>query len=122
MCQTCEVVRTPVRVKRKAITVAKESGWSLGNWFAFPKPDEEPPNLGRLKKSQRVLWCPWCDEWTVFDKARADNSDTWKCTGICGWANTGEFYVKTYNKIWFEDVPLAELRKMSIPAPSKGRR
>ena len=116
------VVRTPVRVKRKAITVASKNGINKGGWFAFPRPDEEPPSFGRLKQSQRILWCPYCDEWTIFEKGKSIYSDSHVCTGVCGWANTNDFHVKTVNKIWFEDVPLSELRKMSIPQPSKGRR
>lgn len=122
MCKTCDVVRTPIKIKRKPITVARDNGWNKGGWFAFPKPDENPPNLGRLKASQRVLWCPWCDEWTIYDKKVSDVSDTWKCTGICGFANTSEYYVKTVNNLWFEDVPLGQLKNISIPAPAKGRR
>jgi hypothetical protein len=115
-------VRTPIKVKRKAITVASDHGHNKGGWFAFPKPDEEPPSFGRLKASQRVLWCPYCNDWTVFDKNHSKYSDQHSCTGVCGWANTGDFYVKTVNKIWFEDVPLSELKKIDIPRPSKGRR
>ncbi len=114
--------RTPIKVKRKPITIISDMGQSRGGWFAFPKPDEEAPSLGRLKKSQRVLWCPWCDEWRIFDKNISPTSDAWHCTGSCRWGNTVEFYTKTYNNLWFEDIPLNDLKKMSIPAPSKGRR
>jgi hypothetical protein len=116
MCQ-----RVPVKVKRKPVTAASKNGRFLGGWYAFPKPNEAEPYLGKLRRSQRVLWCPYCDGWTVFDKNNPEY-DGWKCTGVCGWANTNEYYVKYYNKLWYEDVPLGALKNLSIPAPAKGRR
>jgi hypothetical protein len=114
-------IRTPVKVKRKPITVLSKNGWNRGGWFPFPKPDEEPPVLKkRMASSERVLWCPYCDEWSIFK--RPSSGGKHYCQGVCGWSNTEDFYVKTYNKIWFEDVPLSELKKIDIPRPSKGRR
>ena len=114
--------RISAKVVRKPITVLSENGCHYGNWYPFNKPEgSEPPFLGRLTASQRVLWCPWCDSWNIFDKKLATNSDSYRCTGPCGWANTDEYYVKTYNGLWFENIPLDELRKMHIPGPSKGR-
>ncbi|MMZ68018.1 hypothetical protein D3C80_1433460 [compost metagenome] len=84
--------------------------WSL--------PDEEPPNW-KLEKNERVLWCPWCGEWAVYKKVYGD--DVFRCQGYCGWANTGEYYVRHINKIWYEDIPLGDLRKLEIPRP-RGKR
>jgi len=113
--------RKPIKVVRKPITVATENNYSLGNWFPFPKPDEEPPYMGKLKKSQRVLWCPWCGEWQIFDRSMNETSDAWKCTGYCGWGNSNEYYTRYYNNLWFEDVPMDKLKKLVIPAPAKKR-
>lgn len=119
MCATC--VRQPVKVKRKAITYFTERGIGNGKWFAFPKPeDERPPRLARkLKNNEKHLWCPWCADFTIYKKGRSDAN--YNCTGWCGWGNTGEFYVNKYNDLWFDDVPTADLKKVTMPAPAKPR-
>jgi len=91
--------RVPIKVKRTPITVATDNGWHLGKWFAFPKPDEDPPYM-RAGKG-RVLWCPWCGEWSIYTKS-TQATDRWACTGRCGWGNTDEWYVRTYNNLWYE--------------------
>lgn len=111
----CEVVRIPIKVKRKPVTILTENGFSTGGWFAFPRPRMEP-SPPKLKNGQRQLWCPYCREWTIFKKTEVDR---WYCSGVCGWANTNCFYVKTYNGLWYEDVPTSQLAKMSIPGPTK---
>jgi hypothetical protein len=118
MCSTC-VERKAIKVTRKAITVATENGWYLGKWYAMPKPkDEQPPNW-KIKSSERILWCPWCMDWSIYKKV---GTDRWECRGICGWGNTDEWYVQTYNKIWWEDVPLEKMKNISIPAPAKRKK
>jgi hypothetical protein len=109
--------RTPIRVKRRPVTYFTDNKIMNGKWCPFPRPDEEPPRW-KLKNDERILWCPWCANWSIYKR---DYSDRFKCMGICGWGNTDEFYVKTYNEIWWESVPIEELRKISIPAPSKRR-
>ena len=108
----CNIARTPVGInrvpikfKRKSVTIFTELGWAIGQWFAFPKPDEDPPSI-KTKKGERVLWCPYCAEWTVFKKS--DDRET--CQGVCGWASTNDFYVKTYNNLWYEDASIRSLR------------
>lgn len=108
MCQ-----RTPVKVKRKPITMLSKAGHrKYGGWMVFDRPiDQQPPNW-RTKGDERVLWCPWCGEWSIF-KRRFDERDVWNCQGVCGWANTKEFYVRTANRLWWEDVPLKEMQKIT---------
>lgn len=95
----CNVLRTPIKVKRKPVTIFSENNRSIGGWFAFPIPRMEP-NPPRMKASQRQLWCPFCNEWEVFEK---EEIGRWHCTGVCGWANTAEWYVRTYNQLWHEE-------------------
>lgn len=98
MCEKCE--RVPVKIKRRPITAITEAGMTTGLWYAMPKPlNEEPPNW-RLKKNQRILWCPWCASWAIYQRTAAGNR--WNCTGVCGWGNTDEFHVKTKNSLWGE--------------------
>jgi len=109
------VVRTPIKIQRKPITMLSKAGHiKSGGWMVFNRPKEEPPSW-KLEKNERVLWCPWCGEWSIYRKPFGE--DKWRCTGYCGWANTNEYYVRQANKIWFEDVPLSELKKLSIPQP-----
>lgn len=97
MCNTC---RVPIKVKRVPVTVFTENNRSIGGWFAFPRPVLEP-SPPRLKNNERQLWCPFCREWTVFKRV---DVDYWLCQGVCGWANTSEWYVRTYNGIWYEGM------------------
>lgn len=93
-----EITRTPII--RTAITVASDNGVSFGKWFPFPiDPDKEKPRL-RRNVSGEVLWCPYCNDWTVFKKNYNSTQEGLICTGACGWANTNDFYVRTYNKLW----------------------
>jgi hypothetical protein len=108
------IVRTPVVIKRKPITIISKTGMKkTSGWYVFNRPTEAPPEAS-LNKSQRILWCPYCGEWRVFTK-REDTGSS-KCS--CCFSNTNEYYVRHYNKIWFEDVPLAELKKLDIPRPN----
>lgn len=91
--------RVPIKIKRVPITAFSDRGYFIGGWYAFPKPDEPKPFIRRLKKNEKVLWCPWCGGWEVFRKGR--DEDRHFCTGICGWGNDNEFYVKTYNDLWW---------------------
>jgi hypothetical protein len=113
------MTRAPIKVKRKPITFFTERNVSNGGWYAFPKPEEEPPRY-KLKKNQRILWCPWCGDWTIYKKI--PHEDRHQCTGFCGFAHTDEWYVKTYNQIWFENIPANVISGMSIPAPARGRK
>ena len=113
----CNKVRVPIKVVREPIK--SSTGRSIGGWFAFPMPRLEPSPPRKLKNSERQLWCPYCGEWTIFSKTEVDR---WYCDGVCGWANTSEFYVRTFNSIWYEDIPTAQLAKMSIPSPSSKRK
>lgn len=89
--------RTPIKVNRVPVTYFTDNGMAIGKWFAFPPPERDSiPFIRRLSKREKVLWCPYCAEWTVFSK-----SDEYEiCTGVCGWATSNDFYVKTYNNIW----------------------
>lgn len=108
------VVRTPVKIKRKPIFIISKTGAKKsGGWYVFGRPTETPPDWDTTK-SQRILWCPYCGEWRIYNK-RVE-SDVSQCSHC--FANTSEYYVRHYNKIWFEDVPLAELKKLDIPRPS----
>lgn len=109
----CE--RQPIAVKRRPVTYFKDNKIMNGKWCPFPKPDEEQP-IWKIKSNERILWCPWCANWSIY---RRDYSDRFFCTGVCGWGNTDEFYVKSYNEIWWESVSLEEMKKISVPAPSK---
>jgi hypothetical protein len=99
----------PIKFKRNPVTIFTELGWTIGQWFAFPRPDENPPSI-KTKKGERVLWCPYCAEWTIF-KRREDRE---LCQGICGWANTNDFYVKAYNSLWHEDASIRVLRNSPV--------
>lgn len=95
MCKQ-EVTRTPIKIPRKPITYFSENGISIGGWYAFPRPEvERPPQLPHAK-SAKVLWCPYCGDWTVFAK----KEDRQVCTGHCKWAHTYDFYVSKYNVGW----------------------
>lgn len=103
--------RTPIKINRVPIKVLSSVGHhKTGGWMVFNRPPENPPNL-RTKKNERVLWCPWCGEWTVY-KSRANERDVQQCQGSCGWANTNDFYVKMANKLWWDGVPLEQIKKV----------
>lgn len=92
--------RKPVRITRKAITILRDNGCSYGGWAHFTKEDADPKPSGiRFKTTERVLFCPYCGEWTIYRRL-PDDQYTWKCTGWCGWANTNDFYVKKENGLW----------------------
>lgn len=110
--------RTPVKIKRTPITYITDNNLPLsGGWFVWSRPNVEPPKY-KIKANQRVLWCPWCGEWTIYNKAWGE--DKWRCQGYCGWANTEEYYVRHINKIWYEDITAEAIRKLDIPRP-RGR-
>ncbi|MMZ43651.1 hypothetical protein D1872_52160 [compost metagenome] len=116
---TNTAIRTPFSIKRKAITSMSEAGHTKsGGWMVFDRPNEEPPNW-KLEKGERILWCPWCGAWAIYKKVHGD--DAWRCQSYCGWANTNDYYVRQANKIWFEEVPLGELKKLDIPRPGVRR-
>lgn len=90
----CDVVRKPIKIPRKPITVFSDNGISLGGWYAFPPPEgERPPYMPKRGKSSLVLWCPYCGDWTLF----APKEGRVMCTGHCKWAHTYDFYVSKYN-------------------------
>lgn len=87
-----EIVRTP-------ITVISESNYNFGRWFPFEKGDSKPPADLKYKMTStndRILFCPYCNEWTIFRK----DGDRHSCTGWCRWSNTDEFHVKAQNRLW----------------------
>jgi hypothetical protein len=94
---TSRITRVSVRITRKPITIITNAGYSYGGWMHFPIQGDKPHY--RLHNGERVLWCPYCAEWTIFKK-RADDLDTWKCTGWCGWGNTNDYYVKKMNDLF----------------------
>jgi hypothetical protein len=59
----CE--RQPIVVKRRPVTYFKDNNIMNGKWAAFPRPDEEPPTW-KLKSNERILWCPWCANWSYM--------------------------------------------------------
>lgn len=91
------VQRVPIKleIKRKPVTVFTDLGMSIGGWFAFPRPMREPQPI-RLKNTERQLWCPYCNNFTIYKKM----DDRYFCQGVCGWANSEEFYVKFHNSLW----------------------
>jgi len=95
--------RVPVSVNRKPVTMFSKSGaFPSGGWFVFNVPDEPAPEY-RTKKTQEVLWCPYCGEWTIFQQ-RFDERDVYDCKGYCGWSNTKDFYVRTANALWNQGI------------------
>ena len=100
MCTKEGPIREPIKVNRKAITVARDAGWHLGGWVKFRRPNEKPPRV-KLGKGERVLWCPYCGAWSVFT-ADIGETDRWICLGYCGGFGTRDFYTRTYNDLWFE--------------------
>lgn len=97
-------------MKRTPITMITQSGRSYGGWMHFEKGTSKPPQhlfdvTKKLNKKSsggfraRVLWCPYCGEWTVY---RIDPTDrtVWKCTGWCGWANSNDYYVSKQNHLF----------------------
>lgn len=90
------VVRTP-------ITVASDNGKSIGSWFPFPVDEsKQKPKVTGLDSNTKLLWCPYCKEWTIFKRNYNSTQEGLICTGVCGWANTNDFYVRKYNKSWGE--------------------
>lgn len=117
---TTQVDRKPIKIKRTPVTFLKQYPLHYsGGWFISHNPVGEAPDW-KVEKDERILWCPWCGEWAIFKKRWGESR--WTCQGYCGWANTDEYHVKTSNKIWWEDVPLEELRKLNIPKPRTVRR
>ncbi|ACI91015.1 gp21.4 [Bacillus phage SPO1] len=98
MCQEC--VRTPIKIKRKPVTAISEAGLKMGLWYPMPRPEEDEPPRWKTKSNQRILWCPWCMDWAIFNKTAGGLR--WNCTGVCGWGNTDEFHTKTQNRLWGE--------------------
>lgn len=99
MC-TNEPTRSPIKVRRKAITVARDNGFFLGGWVKFPRPDEEPPRV-KLAKCEKLLWCPYCGAWSIFT-ADVGETDRWICLGYCGGIGTRDFYTRKYNDLWWD--------------------
>ena len=109
------MVRTPIKVKRKAITkLSKAGNIKSGGWFIFNKPKDSLAPKYKIPKngSYKVLWCPYCAEWTLFKNNR--ENDRYECQGYCGWAHTDEYDVKTANSIWWDGVSLAEIKKLDL--------
>jgi len=116
------VHREPIKVQRRPVTVLTDNGYKMGGWYAFHKPAGEEPPQWELGKGERILWCPYCGDWSIFSKDYSpDSSAVWRCRGVCGWANTNDYHVRDKNSIWWEGVPLSEIRKLEIPKPT-GRR
>lgn len=107
--------RVPIVIQRKPILlISKQGHKKSGGWYVFDKPKNEEPPPTDLRKNQRVLWCPYCGQWRVFTRrSEGDRSDCSDC-----FAHTDEYYVRHTNRIWYEDVPLEELRKLHIPRPT----
>lgn len=109
------VERKSVKVKRKAVTDISRAGYKkTGGWYYFGIPTHiKPPNPKefQLSKTERILFCPYCMDWTVYRRFQDDMS-VWRCQGICRWANTNDFWVKKVNKISWEDVPLSAIKAM----------
>lgn len=82
-------------VFRKPVTIFTDLGMSRGGWYAFPKPNYEPHAV-KLRKNQYQLWCPYCNEYTIFQKGE----DRYFCKGVCGWSNSEDFHVKFANGLW----------------------
>lgn len=96
MCTDCKVERVPIKVPRKPITVVSDNGYNSGGWAAIPPYKQEPFDV-KLRRGQKLYWCPWCGAWNVY-QAKPDGQSY--CTGWCGWGNTAEFYTRTYNNLW----------------------
>ena len=89
--------RSSVRIIRAPITVGTDNGVSYGGWAHFSVKDADPKPTGvKLKRNERILFCPYCGAWTVF-KTPSDDQYTWKCTGWCKWSNTNDYYVRKEN-------------------------
>lgn len=88
-------------VTRTPITVATDNGVSLGKWFPFPIDESvEKPTVRGLNSDNMLLWCPYCKAWHVFKRRYNSSQEGLVCTGQCGWANTNDFYVRKYNRMW----------------------
>lgn len=88
------IVRTP-------ITIASERGVSFGKWFPFPVDEnKQKPKVRGLDSTVKLLWCPYCNEWTIFRRDYGAAQEGLMCTGVCGWSHTNDFYVRQYNHLW----------------------
>jgi len=106
MRNSIHVVRTPIVPGIR--TPIKCKSYSLsGGWIIFPRPLENPPK--RKVTSGKLLWCPYCGDWQIFGST---DEELHECSGPCGWATTKDFYVKKYNGLWWEGVPLSSIKKL----------
>lgn len=110
------LVRASLHIKRIPITYLSEKGYAKsGGYMAFGKPLEDAPTVLQISKGKKhhhvkVLWCPYCGEWTLYEKEStlsptgkkmyANGEGARFICKSCSWAHTDEFYVKTANKIW----------------------
>lgn len=93
--------RTPIKVTRQAITVLSEDGYEKSTgWMVF-NPYGIPPKI-KHKKSEEILWCPYCGGWELF-KREADDT-LYRCEGVCRFTTTRDFYVRTTNDLWQNSV------------------
>lgn len=88
-------------IVRKSIRVLEKYGFNYGGWMHFPKPEgaKKPQPQRKLKNNEKILWCPWCGEWSIYKRSATDMAK-WECQGWCGWGNTDEYYVKKFNNLW----------------------
>lgn len=109
------MIRVPIQVNRRPITFLQEQGYTKsGGYFVFNLPDEKKPSLRAVQGHndngfEKILWCPYCGEWTVFEqeyeiennsKKHARGSRKYSCQGSCHWAHTEDYWVVKINNLW----------------------
>lgn len=103
------MIKESVNITRDPITIITESGANFGKWMHFP-PTGEKPNLKIDKDTQQILWCPYCNSYEVFNK-RLDGE--YECSGVCGWSNTNDYWVRNYNKLWHSGMTESQVSKLN---------
>jgi hypothetical protein len=119
------MVRKSIKIKRKPITMLSKQGYTKsGGWMTFNRPSSTPPKYV-VPKGHRLLFCPYCMEWQLFKFSRDHVEEgRYECQGWCKGAHSEMYHVKQANDLWFEGIPLNDIRKMdlSILRPTSARR
>lgn len=108
------VKRTPFHVCRKPITCLTDSGAPrVSGMFIFANPNGRPSlaeAVTRRITKCRLLWCPYCGSWEKYYQD-SEERDVWRCIS-CN-TTSRDFYVKQENNTWWDNVPFAEVKKLS---------
>jgi len=100
--------RHPIKVIR--IPISEPNILISGGWAVFPISGDRPKI--KINEDEKLLWCPYCGKWSIFKKVPEDH-DMYRCTGKCGWSSTKDYYVKKFNNLWWDGIPLNSIKKLN---------